>query len=267
MLTTRQTSFERIKTDLVPMTPELVSDFTQQTNQHGERLCSIVSTIGESLISFAVTLTSQALAMALGPLAVEGEDFAQFTQFGVQAGLSAAVGVAQPAVNQAMKATAKKAPKQSTGLPGFLQRLSERLQPLQWTSHGVKFSYNWWQTFQSLPFLYYQQFARLMQAARAEYGALEVEGGSGDGGWGRLCSSFEGDFANRNALNMEKLQTWIPGQFEFIRNRIQRLYEEIYEGHVPFHGGPSMMAFMLAGNSWAGNDSFLSDLRDTKKWQ
>jgi hypothetical protein len=82
-----------------------------------------------------------------------------------------------------------------------------------------------------------------------------------------LCSQFEGDFASRNALNMDKLQIWIPGQFELIRSRIQRLYKEIYEGSIPFPGGPSLMAFMMSASPWTGEDSFLSDLRDTGKWQ
>lgn len=249
------------------MAPELISAFTQQTDLHGERLCSIVRTLGETLISFAIALTAQAVAMALGPLAVEGEEAMEFVRLGIKAGSNTVVSVAQPAISKAMKGSAKKLTKPGQGLPGFLKKLADQLKPIQWTSHGISFSYNWWQSFQSFPFLYYIQAASLIQAARAEYGALEVEGGSGDGGWGRLCSSFEGDFASRNSLNMEKLQTWIPGQFDFIRNRVQRFYKDIYEGHVPFRGGPSMMSFMLAGNAWAGNDSFLSDLRDTERWQ
>lgn len=249
------------------MVPELVGSFTQQVDQHAERLCSVVKTVGETLISLAVTLTSQAVAMALGPASIEDEEMMQFVRLGMKAGSNPIASVAQPAITKTLKGSANKVPGSSQGLPGFLKKLSDQLQPIQWKSHGIQFSYNWWQTFQNLPFFYYMSAVNLIQAARAEYGALDVEGGSGDGGWGNMCSSFEGDFANRNALNMEKLQTWIPGQFEFIRNRVQKFYKDIYEGHVPFRGGPSMMSFMLAGNTWAGSDSFLSDLRDTEKWQ
>ena len=249
------------------MIPELVSAFTQQADQHGERLCSVVKTVGETLISLAVALTSQAVAMALGPAALGGEEMMQFAGLGVKAGSNAVASVAQPAITKALKGSARKLTGPSQGLPGFLKTLADGLQPIQWTSHGIRFSYNWWQTFQTFPFLYYMNAVNLIQAAREEYGAMEVEGGSGNGGWGNMCASFEGDFADRNALNMEKLQTWVPGQFEFIRNRVQKFYRNIYEGHVPFRGGPSMMSFMLAGNTWTGNDSFLSDLRDTERWQ
>lgn len=249
------------------MAPELVSAFTQQADQHGERLCSMVRTIGETLISLAVAMTAQVVTMALGPISVDGDEVMQIATLGIKAGANAVAGVAQPAIAQAMKGSAKKIPKPNQGLAGFLKKLADQLKPIQWTSHGVKFSYNWWQHFQTFPFNYYMQAVSLIQAARAEYGALDVEGGSGNGGWGRMCSSFEGDFGNRNALNMDKLQTWIPVQFDFIRNRVQRFYRDIYDGHVPFRGGPSMMSFMLAGNSWAGSDSFLSDLRNTEQWQ
>lgn len=249
------------------MAPELVGDFTQQVDAHGARLCSIVQTVGDTLIAIGVSLAAQVAAMALGPLAAEGEEMAQFARIGIQVGTSIVMSVAQPAMNQAAQGTASKKPKLPSGVPGLLKILADKLKPLQWSSRGVKFSWNWWQPFQNLPFFYYSQALSIVHGARAEYGALDVEGGAGDGGWGKLCSSFEGDFTNHNSLNMEKLQTWIPGQFEFIRNRIRRFYSDIYDGHIPFHGGPSMMAFLLAGNKWTGNDSFLSDLRDPGKWQ
>lgn len=249
------------------MAPELVGSFTQQANQHADRLCSVVRTVGETLISLAVAMTAQAATMALGPMAAEPGEAMEFLGLGMKVGSNIAAGIAQPALANKMKGKAKKITKFNQGLPGFLVKLADGLKPVQWTSRGVTFSYNWFSTFQMFPFLYYMQAANLIQAARAEYGALDVEGGSGDGGWARMCSSFEGDFANRNAFNIEKLQTWIPGQFAFLRNRVHRFYKDIYEGHVPFHGGPSMMSFILAGNPWAGDNSFLSDLRDTEQWQ
>lgn len=260
-----QTSFDRVKTNLVPMVPELVAGFTQQGNAHADRLCSIVKTVGEALIGLAIALTSTAVTVALAPVLLEAAELVQLVELGAKLGLHTALVIGQPALAVAVKEGMRK--NVATGIPGFLYRLSQKLKPLQWSSKGVKFSYNWWGTIQSLPQMYYTQVTSVVQAAREEYGALDVEGGYGNGGWGRLCSQFEGDFASRNALNMDKLQIWIPGQFELIRSRIQRLYKEIYEGSIPFPGGPSLMAFMMSASPWTGEDSFLSDLRYTGKWQ
>jgi hypothetical protein len=247
------------------MVPELVAGFTQQSNAHAERLCSIVKTVGESLIGLAIALSSTALTVALAPVLLEAGELVQLAELGAKLGLHTALVVAQPALTGAVKQGMRK--NVPTGIPGFLYRISQKLKPLEWKTKGVKFTYNWWGTIQSLPQMYYTQVTAVVQAAREEYGALDVEGGSGNGGWGRLCSQFEGDFASRNALNMDKLQIWISGQFEFIRNRNQRLYKEIYDGNIPFPGGPSLMAFMMSASPWTGEDSFLSDLRDTGKWQ
>ena len=232
----------------------------------------MVKSITEVLISIAVSLTSQAATMAFTPTAAEGEEAMRFMTVAIKLGANIITGIAQPAFTdrknlqgETKKITDIQNPHHS--LAGLIQRLSEHLKPITWTSNGIKFSYNWFQTIQSAPFTYYWHVIHAINAARAEYGALEVEGGSGDGGWGMMCASFEGDFTNRNALNMEKLQNWIPGQFGFIRNHIQRFYKDVYEGQIPFPGGPSMMAFMLAGKPWTGNDSFLSDLRDNEGWQ
>lgn len=254
------------------MVPELIKSFTQQTNQRGERLCAMVQSITEVLIAVAVSMTSQAATMAFSPTGAEGEEAMRFITVAIKLGLSTVASMAQPAMTdrKSLQGKAKKITdiqNPHTSLPGLMQRLSEHLQPITWTSNGVKFSYNWWNIIQNAPFSYYWNVIHAVNAVRTEYGALEVEGGSGDGGWGRMCASFEGDFTNRNGLNMELLQTWIPGQFGFIHNRIAKFYKDVYEGQVPFRGGPSMMAFMLAGKAWTGNDSFLSDLRDSEKWQ
>jgi hypothetical protein len=253
------------------MVPELVSAFTQQGTQRGERLCAIVRSITEVVIAISASLASLAVTTALGPT-VEPEEAKRFLNIATKLGANTINSIGQPEFTGRNKFTGPAKGMSDIASPHnslarSLLKVSEQLMPITWTANGVKFSYNWWQPLQGLPFQYYWHVINAVNGARIEYGALEVEGGAGDGGWGRMCASFEGDFTSRNALNMEKLQTWIPGQFGFIRNHIQRFYKDIYEGQLPFGGGPSMMAFMLSGKSWTGNNSFLSDLRDNEKWQ
>lgn len=249
------------------MVPELVSSFTQQSDPHAERLCTVIKTVGELAISLAVALTAQAANTALGPTPIpQPGQLLGITGLGTQLTSSTVLSTAQPGFAKATSWVITRHVDMH-GVPGFLKKLSDNLKPIQWDSQGLKFSYNWWQTFQSFPFLYYMSAVNMVQSAATEYGALGVEGGAGHGGWGHLCSSFEGDFRNGNDKNIGTLQAWIPHQFSFIQSRLERFYKDVYSGYVPFRAGPSMMSFMLAGNSWTGNNSFLSDLRDPEKWQ
>jgi hypothetical protein len=82
---------------------------------------------------------------------------------------------------------------------------------LKWSSKGVKFTYNWWGTIQSLPQMYYSQVTAVVQAAREEYGALDVEGGSGNGGW--LLPHTTRTMDPWNSLRLSfTIQLWIRKQ-------------------------------------------------------
>lgn len=226
----------------------------------------MIQSVSESLIALAVAFASSAASMGLGPVPQEAATM-QATTLGIQAVGNAILSVTHADLATELRGTARKLDKiKGPGLPGFLRKVSVAVGPIMWTSRGMMFKYEWWGNIQNLPFIYYATTIKAVKAVRREYGSLDVEGGAGDGGWGNLCASFEGDFGNRNGLNIEKLQTWIPGQFKFIRNQVHKFYKDVYEGHVPYRGAPSMMAFMLAGNRWAGDDSFLSDLRDPDQW-
>jgi hypothetical protein len=255
-----------LKTDLIPMTPELVGSFTQQKNVRAERLCNVIQSVSEGLIALAVAFASSAASMGLGAVPQEAATMETLT-LGFNAAGNTVMSITHAGIAAALRdETAKLDKAKSPGLPGFLRKVGVAVGPIVWTSRGMQFRYEWWGNIQSLPSIHYGAAIRAVKAVRREYGAMDVEGGAGNGGWGNMCASFEGDFGDRNALNIEKLQNWIPGQFKFIRDQVHKFYRDVYEGHIPYSGAPSMMAFMLAGNRWAGDDSFLSDLRDPEQW-
>jgi hypothetical protein len=132
---------------------------------------------------------------------------------------------------------------------------------------GKKFKFEWWDQIKQIPQMNWPIIKNMIPAAQEDYSSLDVNGGYGDGGYLKLCSQFEGDFQDQTAPNIQKIQSWIPGQFEFIRKKLNGAYGSFYKGQVDAKGNPSAMGLLMMVSDWTRKEGFLGDLEDAEGWQ